>query len=488
MKQRNKIVFLLLLILLGGFVFRLYRFDNPIADWHSWRQADTSAVSRNFVTYGFDLLHPRINNISNVQSGLDNPHGYFFTEFPMYNAAQASLFVLFHGLSLEEWGRIVTMLSSVFAGLFLYLVVSRHSNKKIGLFAAFFYLFIPFDIYYGRTILPDQSMVMASLGGIYFFDRWIQEKSKTQVKSQKYLYYILAILFTASAFLLKPYALFFVLPMVVLAYNRFGFKLFLQWKLWFFAIISVIPLIWWRVWMLQYPEGIPANAWLFNGNGIRFHPAFFRWIFYERLTKLIAGYGGVFFIIFGAQALWKSEKERFFFFSFIIASLIYVCTIATGNVQHDYYQIPIMPTVAICMAFGAVWLLTFTQKKTSAGIAYGVVFAGILVSFWFAWQQVQPYFDIDNPSIIAAGKAVQQLTPPNAKIIANYNGDSSLLYQTDRQGWASFEKSPQELHDQLGADYLLLINPTKQDFVFAKEYKIVASTPQYVLFDLSRKP
>ncbi len=32
---------------------------------------------------------------------------------------------------------------------------------------------------------------------------------------------------------------------------------------------------------------------------------------------------------------------------------------------------------------------------------------------YFGWQQVQPYFDIDNPSIIAAGEAVQKLTPKN---------------------------------------------------------------------------
>ena len=29
-------LFLLLLILVGGFAVRLYKIDNPIADWHSW--------------------------------------------------------------------------------------------------------------------------------------------------------------------------------------------------------------------------------------------------------------------------------------------------------------------------------------------------------------------------------------------------------------------------------------------------------------------
>src|SRR6266480_3345870 len=103
MIKKSKLQLILLtLILLGGLLLRLYRFDNPVADWHSWRQADTSAVSRNFLHYGFDLLHPRMNNISNVQSGLENPQGYFFAEFPIYNAFQAGLFKTFGSLTLEE--------------------------------------------------------------------------------------------------------------------------------------------------------------------------------------------------------------------------------------------------------------------------------------------------------------------------------------------------------------------------------------------------
>src|ERR1051326_9616750 len=90
-------LFILFLILVGGFIVRLYRFNGPVADWHSWRQADTSAVSRNVVNEGFNLLYPKFDDLSNVPSGIyDNPNGYRFVEFPMYNVFQAGLFVLFH--------------------------------------------------------------------------------------------------------------------------------------------------------------------------------------------------------------------------------------------------------------------------------------------------------------------------------------------------------------------------------------------------------
>ena len=90
-KKHLSLGFFSILVLLGFFV-RLYRFDNPIADWQSWRQADTASVGRNYVKNGIDLLHPRMNNISNVQSGLENPQGIFMLNFLyMMDCRQVSL-------------------------------------------------------------------------------------------------------------------------------------------------------------------------------------------------------------------------------------------------------------------------------------------------------------------------------------------------------------------------------------------------------------
>lgn len=472
----NKTKILLVLILLLGFIVRFYRFDNPVADWHSWRQADTSSVSRNFAKDGFDLLHPRMDNISNVQSGLDNPQGYFFVEFPLYNAAQAGLYKAFGILTIEEWGRLITIISSMLTAFFLYLFVSRHSNKTVGLWVTFFYSFIPFTIYYGRVILVDTSMIMAVMGALYFFDRWLDTRLQLR-------FYFLALLFTTLAFLLKPVAGFFFLPMLYLAWKRFGWRFILQWHLWLFAIVSIAPLIWWRTWMTHYPEGIPANAWLFNGNGIRFRPAFFRWMVYERLTKLISGYFGDILFVVGLFKL-KKIKEWPLFVSFFLSSVIYVCVIATGNVQHDYYQIPIMPSIVILLAFGSYYLAQLTFKKFAVG---QVILAICLVGgFYFSWQQVKDYFNINNPSIVIAGEAVDRLTPKDAKVIANYDGDSSFLYQTKRKGWASFEKPIPEMV-KMGASYLVLANPTPQDKMLAKDYKVVSQAPEYILFDLKTK-
>jgi hypothetical protein len=163
-------------VLILGFVLRLHGFSNPIADWHSWRQADTSAVSRNFVTGGFDILHPRFDDLSNVPSKLDNPEGYRFVEFPFYNVAQAGLYMFVGIFSLEQWGRLITIAMSLLSSVFLYKIVSKYSGEIAGLATGFFYTFLPYNIYYGQAILPDPSMVAALLGAIYFFDKWLGDK------------------------------------------------------------------------------------------------------------------------------------------------------------------------------------------------------------------------------------------------------------------------------------------------------------------------
>jgi 4-amino-4-deoxy-L-arabinose transferase-like glycosyltransferase len=506
----NKRRLLLLLgILFFAFLVRLHGFTNPIADWHSWRQADTSSVSRTFVTEGFDLLHPRFDDLSNVPSGKENPQGYRFVEFPIYNVFQAGLFKLIGIFTLEEWGRLISIAASLAATFFLYKIVAKHTSTTAGLLTAFFYAFLPYDIYYGRTILPDPSMVATILGGIYFFDQWASMQSKVESrttralasskrqeskdakqKTPKYLiphtsYLVCSLLFTAAAFLLKPYALFYTLPMVVLAYNAFGWRMIAKWQLWVFAIVSVAPLAWWRLWMQQFPEGIPANAWLLNGNGIRFRPAFFRWMGYERLIKLLSGYVGVIFVALGLYQL-RFEKSKLFYSAFVLSALLYVIIFATGNVQHDYYQIVIMPSVAIVYGLGAYFLL---QAKKLQRWHLGVIITVLVTAgaFYLSWHQVRDYFNINNHSIVIAGKAVDQLTPKDAKVIANYTGDTSFLYQTKRKGWASFEHSLPEMV-KMGADYLVLANPTKDDEKIAQEYKVIKQTPDYMLLNLHQKP
>ena len=68
-------VFFIAAIVVLALVLRLYKIDNPVADWHSWRQADTASVTRVFAKDGINLFLPRFQDLSSIPSGQTNPPG-----------------------------------------------------------------------------------------------------------------------------------------------------------------------------------------------------------------------------------------------------------------------------------------------------------------------------------------------------------------------------------------------------------------------------
>src|SRR5258706_12367193 len=124
-KHKTVFYFFLGIIAFVSCVVRSYRITGPIADWHSWRQADTAAVARNFLQFGIDPLHPRYDDLSNIQSGKDNPQGWRMVEFPLYQTIGAFLAHTFDHVSLEVWFRIVTITAVAGTNIFLCMIVEQ---------------------------------------------------------------------------------------------------------------------------------------------------------------------------------------------------------------------------------------------------------------------------------------------------------------------------------------------------------------------------
>ncbi len=487
MNKKKYIWFIFAGILLLAFALRLYKLSEPIADWHSWRQSDTAAVSKIYIQDGIDLLHPRYFDISNIQSGQDNPEGYRFVEFPLFNLVHVGVNYAIPMLGIDASARFTTILFSLMATVFIFLITRKYFSERAALFAAFFYAVLPFSIYYGRTVLPDTAMIASVLGGIYFFSLWTEEKSKvkhqkekSQIKSQN-LYFLTALLFTASSLLFKPYALFFLLPIAVLAFEKFGWSTLKKWPLWVFAVLSVVPLAAWRLWIMQFPEGIPASGWLFNAGNIRFKGAYFYWIFGERISQLILGY----YVTFAVMGLFKHkfEKHFWFFISFFVSSIVYLIVIARGNVQHDYYQIAIIPSLAILIGRGVDFLLSI-DGKVNRYISVTVITVSTFFMIFLSWYHVRDYFNINNPNMVEAGKYADSVLPDNAKVIAPLDGDTTFLYYINRQGWPAFQDSTEGLI-QKGATHMILLDPTEQTRAEMNEkYQVIASESGYIIVEL----
>jgi len=480
MSKKSILEYILLsIIIILSFGLRLHKIDNPVADWHSWRQADTSSVSRNFIKNGYDLLHPRFDDLSSFPSGRENPQGYRMVEFPIYNFFQAGIASLFGQKSIEWWGRMISIVFSLFSLVFLYLIAKKYMGAKIGLLAAFFFGTLPFSVYYSRVILPEPVMIFAALAAIFFFAKWL-EGGKLAA-----FYYLLSVVFVSLSLLLKPFAVFLFLPLVYLCWSKWKFTFFKKPLLYLYLFLAVLPFALWRVWISQYPEGIPYFVWLFNYDNIRFKGAFFRWIFGERAGRLILGFWGLPLFVLGILAK-QSKKENWFFHFWLVGILLYFSVVATGNVRHDYYQILAVPAICIFLAKGASLLIFESKVIFNRFLSFLVFAVCCLFMLAFSWYEVRDFYNINHPEIVEAGRATDSLVPKSAKVIAPYNGDTAFLYQTNRSGWPI-------INDEISANYLISrgathyvsVNFDAQTLELMETYKILKQNDKFVILDLA---
>ena len=474
---KNKYLWLSL-ILIGAFVVRLYKIESPIADWHSWRQADTASVSKAYVERGINLLFPRYHDVSSIQTGIPNPEGYRFVELPVYNAAHALLAKTFPVLSLEVWGRLLSIFCVLVSTVLLFWLGQRFIGSLGGVLAAFFFAFIPYNIYFSRVILPEPMGVAFGLLAIVLFVKFIDSGKNKHL-------YLSGIAF-AIALLIKPFAVFYGVPLLYLALKKYGIEAIIKKpsvliSFLIFTDIVIVPLLLWRAWMTNYPVGVPFFIWAFNGDGIRFRPAFWRWIFAERLGSLILGIWGISLFVLGILTKAKNNK---FVRLFLLGMFFYVSVVATANVRHDYYQIFIIPAVSLALAQGANYLLS--SKSFSKTVSWGVLGFSVLMMLAMGWYKVKEYYKVNHPEIIEAGRAVDALVEKDALIIAPYNGDTAFLYQTNRWGWPAIENSIDNIIFR-GADYYVSVTPGDADTqMIVKRFEVIKETPTYLIADLHK--
>src|SRR6187401_338035 len=117
----------LTIIIVVSFLARIYKITNPVADWHSFRQADTASVTREYVKHGVDFLRPKYQDLSNIQSGennqgRDNVEGWRMVEFPLVNGLLAYFLRSFPSLDLVLTSRLASVFASLCSLVFLVLI------------------------------------------------------------------------------------------------------------------------------------------------------------------------------------------------------------------------------------------------------------------------------------------------------------------------------------------------------------------------------
>ncbi|MFZ2153258.1 MAG: glycosyltransferase family 39 protein [Microgenomates group bacterium] len=481
--------FFVILILMLGLGLRLINFQQPIADWHSFRQVDTVSVTRYFTQHGFDFFHPHYYDISSTQSGLENPQGYRMVEAPIYNTITLFVHYLTHQ-SVENSSRLVSILLSLGSGFLIYLFVYKTTGQFLpSLFSLAIFMFLPFNIYYSRTTLPEPTAVFFMMLSLYLFSDYL---------------YISAISL-ALAILIKPFTAIIIFPTLVtliFIHKSYFINHKSITKLATFAFVALLPFILWRWWISQFPEGIPVSNWLLN-NGITttfptwwhgynlsflnqmiaLRPHWWYWLFQDRLASLILGIYGIIPLFLGLAYVRKFSQQ--ISLSLVAGILLFFIIVAQGNIQHDYYQVLIIPSISILVGLGYyyIYLLLFPNYFLKIFIILSLFF----LSIFFSFDRIKEYYKINNPQIVSLGQVIKEKLPNNSLLIAPYNGDTTLLYYTGLSGWPTeiydFEKKVSEHPTQ--PIYLLSLNYDQYTNTLISQYPTIIKENNYIILKIS---
>lgn len=484
MKKVNPIFIILIFALL----VRLIHINFPVSGWHEWRQADTAAIAKNYYENGFDILNPEID-----WGGVNN---HVESEFQLYPFVVSLLYYLF-GFT-EIWGRLVSILCSLFTVFGLYLLTKSIINKKTALWSAFIYAILPLNIYFARVMMPEATMMMAIVFGIYFFYKWI-EYDRTQ-------YLILSCLFTTIAVLLKIPTLYIGLPLLYLAYQKYRLKTFLNWKLILYTLaVLVLTALWYyHAHQLYENGGRTFQIWEFGSDKwgnfkLWITPGFYYDIIYGSLIQRHLTYPGFIICLIGFFIKRENKYEKLFDV-WVISLLIYVLIVAQGNRQHDYYQLPIiLPLVVfIGKVFGKYLTevrINFIKYKTR----YSLLIISLILILFFSFRFVNGLMKMENLYLpyFTIAKEVKKVSGKNDLIITLCDGNPIYLYTADRKGWISareqFDNEYLEQRIKEGAKLFTgekrWIESDKSKFLFAQvlqKYSVIENNNEYFLIDLRK--
>ena len=237
--------------------------------------------------------------------------------------------------------RAYSILFWAIGGIPLFLLARKMMSIN-GAFATLaFYLFVPFGVYASRSFQPDPMMIMCVLWALYFQISWVQQDSLKNA--------ILAGLFTGIAVLVKAPMVFFVgIPFAGLVLQK-GYKNWIKNKhVYLMAVLAILPAFVYN--LLSATVGGNAGS-IF---GSRFFPQLFisiRW--YLDWLLMIQTVIGLFPLVIGLLGIFLVDKKenRVFYVSLWVGYLLYGFTFAYHIYTHNYYQLPLLPILALGTGF-----------------------------------------------------------------------------------------------------------------------------------------
>jgi hypothetical protein len=282
--------------------------------------------------------------------------------------------------------------------------------------------------------------------------------------------FVVASFFIALAALTKIPTLYLGLPLLFLAWQRFGKEALMRWELWLFAGVVLIPVGAWyfHAHTIFQSSGLTFSIWAFGSDkwGIAAPLCtvkFYNDIFFKSIAERHLTYAGFIPFVVGLFVT-RKRREEYVFDWWLIAVIIFFFIVTVGNQVHEYYQLPF--TLPACVFVGKAFdkflsrasLSELWREKNVATVLMGLCLVGIPILSTLRVANFMRGEDVKS-SLFKLAEAVQKHTLPGDLVVAVDEGDPVYLYRANRKGWHGFPGSITRDYLQeraaLGAEYLI---------------------------------
>lgn len=485
--MKNNSIFIILVFTL---LLRLYHITFPVIGWHSWRQADTAAIARNFSQEEQNIFYPQIDWRGDTE-------GYVESEFQIYPFLVSILYDVF-GIN-EFFGRFLSVIFSVFTVYGIYLLVKKVINEHTALWSAFIYAVLPLNIFFGRAFMPESAMLMCSVYGIYFFVKFVDD--------DKLINYFLSLLFISLAALIKLPELYLGLPLAYLCYKKFGNAFISQWRVWLFAFTTLLIVGAWyyHAHQLHMQTGLTFSIWNAGKDkwgmiGPLLTVKFYNDIFFKSIAERHLTYPAFIVFLWGLFIKRQYNLERIFDW-WLLGMIVFIFLAPQAHLAQEYYQLPFNIPASVFIGKVFASYINISNLATSFRKSkFAVIFLGLcLISiFILSFLRIQNFMKSETmeATVFKMANDVKECSGKEEKFITFSDNNPTMLYIINRKGWVapSTELNEQFIKERetkgaafiIGEKSVLKNNEERVNLEKIKaENIIIKDTPEYFIIKLN---
>jgi hypothetical protein len=415
---------LLVAILTLGCAARVATFRSPIFDFHSWRQADTAAISRNFVEERFNPLYPQIDWRGNRQ------HGFVETGLELHAFLVAGIAKAV-GFS-PAIGRLLNALLFPVAGFLLFRFAQRRYGDTHGLIAAVIYsVGLPLSMFIDRAFMNESLLTLLSIACLYATQEYVVSK---QVR-----HFVILIAASMLIAMVKPTYLIVLAPVAGILCERFGAKTLARWEAWTVGLLAAASAV---LWFSHAGNVAQSTGLSFGISNKLFDPAItfsleYPFVVARRLVKDILGPAGVVFAVIGTVI--AIRRGMYAEVLGVAAFVAYLVIVSAGNLAHNYYQLPVVPIATVLTSLGIVTVIdTLARNRKWSWPRQLSMYCAILwiaaVSTLIRNVSAHNWYEL-NHSRLQLCEALKPLLAADDRLVFVNDQSPDVLFCVDRKGW-----------------------------------------------------